>query len=324
MPSFALLRNAAVALALMLLSGSVRAADYPDQPIHVILTYTPGGVSDGLMRLLEPKMEQVLGQKLIIEAKPGAAGNLGTMDVAKSPPDGYTLVVTATNNFVINQFTMDLDFDPLKALTPVAKLADVPLVLFSNPEMPAKNFAEFMAYAKDHPGKLNFGSPAPGTVNQLLLERIKQDRGLDMQHVPFRGSPEGVLALLQNNIQLFTVGLAAGVGQLKQGKLTALAVASKQRLPDLPDVPTLSESGLPGLTASNWWGMAAPAGTSKEVIDKLRKAVETALREPQVIERYRQIGLMIPTESPEEFAAGLPGEAAFWSETVKRGHIKIQ
>jgi len=324
MLSFASLRNAAIALALIPALGPAHAADYPDQPIHVILTYTPGGVSDEVMRLLAPKMQEVLGQRLIIEAKPGAAGNLGTMDVAKSAPDGYTLVVTATNNFVINQYTMKLPFDPLTALAPVAKLADVPLVLFSNPQVPAKNFAEFMSYVKANPGKVNFGSPAPGTVNHLLLERIKQDRGLDMQHVPFRGSPEGVLALMRNDIQLFTVGLAAGAGQLKQGKLTALAVATKQRLPDLPNVPTLSESGLPGLTAANWWGMAAPAGTPKEIIAKLRKAVEAALQEPQVIERYRQIGLLVPTETPEQFADSLPGQAAFWSETVKRGHISIQ
>ena len=187
-----------------------QAQDYPNKPIRVVLTYTAGGVSDGIMRLLAPKMEEMLGQKLIIEAKPGAAGNIGVIEVAKSPPDGYTLVVTAANNFVINQFTMKMPIDPLTALAPVAKLADVPLVLFSNPTIPAKNFAEFMAYVKANPGKVNFGSPAPGTVNQLLLERVKQMRGLDMQHIPYRGSPQGVMALLQNDIQLFTVGLCRG------------------------------------------------------------------------------------------------------------------
>jgi tripartite-type tricarboxylate transporter receptor subunit TctC len=313
-----------LALALLLLAGPAAAQDYPTKPIRVVLTYTAGGVSEGIVRLLAPKMEELLGQKLIVEAKPGAAGNIGVIEVAKSPPDGYTLVVTAANNFVINQFTMKMPIDPLTALAPVAKLADVPLVLFSNPAIPAKNFAEFMAYVKANPGKVNFGSPAPGTVNHLLLERVKQLRGLDMQHVPYRGSPQGVMALLQNDIQLFTVGYAAGVGHLKDGKLLALAVATEERLPELPDVPTLSESGLPGFTGANWWGMAVPAGAPDAVIRKIREAVLAALREPNVIERYKALGLVIPKESPGQFAASLKAEAAQWSDTVKKGNIAVE
>lgn len=314
-------------VACMLLSIGVlsaQAQDYPDRPIRVVLTYTAGGVSEGIVRLLAPKMEELLGQKLIVEAKPGAAGNIGVVEVAKSAPDGYTLVVTATNNFVINQFTMKMPIDPLTALVPVAKLADVPLVLFSTPAVPAKSFAEFMAYVKANPGKVNFGSPAPGTVNQLLLERIKQVRGLDMQHIPYRGSPQAAMALLQNDIQLFTVGYAAGIGHLKEGKFTALAVATEQRMPELPEVPTLGESGLPGFTAANWWGMAAPAGTPEPILRKLREAVLAALREPNVIERYKTLGLVIPKESPEQFAASLKAEAALWSDTVKKGNITVE
>jgi tripartite-type tricarboxylate transporter receptor subunit TctC len=303
---------------------SCAAQDFPNKPIRVVLTYTAGGVSEGIVRLLAPKMEEKFGQKLIVEAKPGAAGNIGVVEVAKSPPDGYTLVVTATNNFVINQFTMKMPVDPLTALVPVAKLADVPLVLFSTPAVPAKNFAEFMAYVKANPGKVNFGSPAPGTVNHLLLERVKQVRGLDMQHIPYRGSPQAAMALLQNDIQLFTVGLAAGIGHLKEGKFTALAVATDQRLSELPDVPTLIESGLPGFTGANWWGLAAPAGTPDEVIKKIREAVQLALREPNVVERFKALGLVIPKESPEQFAASLQGEAATWSDTVKKGNITVE
>lgn len=319
-----LARLVAVALSIPFLLQPAAAQDFPTKPIRVVLTYTAGGVSDAVMRLLAPKMEEVLGQKLVIEAKPGAAGNIGTIEVAKSPPDGYTLVVTATNNFVINQYTMNIGIDPLAALAPVAKLADVPLVLFSNPNIPAKTFVEFIDYVKANPGKVNFGSPAAGTVNHMLLERVKQTKGLDMQHIPFRGSPQGVMALLQNEIQLFTVGYAAGVGHLKDGKFTALAVASDARLPELPDVPTLAESGLPGFTGANWWGMAAPAGTPEPVIRKLREAVQAALREPNVIARFKAVGLGIPKQTPEQWAAGLKAEAALWSETVKKGGIKVE
>ncbi len=317
--------RAAIAGGLLFLSAApVMAQAYPDRPIRVVMTYTAGGVSEAIIRLLAPKMEDKLGQKLIIEAKPGAAGNIGVIEVAKSPPDGYTLVITATNNFVINQFTMKMPIDPLTALAPVAKLADVPLVLFSNTTIPVKNFSAFMDYVKANPGKVNFGSPAPGTVNHLLLERIKQARGLDMQHIPYRGSPQGVMALLQNDIQLFTVGLAAGIGHMKEGKFNALAVATDQRLPEIPDVPTLIESGLPGFTGANWWGLAAPAGTPDAIIQKIRDAVQEALREQNVIERYKTLGLAIPKETPEQFAAGLKAEAALWSDTVKRGGITVE
>jgi len=319
-----LVRLFTAGMSLLLFAHLAAAQDYPNRPIRVVMTYTAGGVSEGIIRLLAPKMEEKLGQKLIIEAKPGAAGNIGVIEVAKSTPDGYTLVITATNNFVINQFTMKMPIDPLTALKPVAKLADVPLVLFSNPTIPVKNFSAFMAYVKANPGKVNFGSPAPGTVNHLLVERVKQERGLDMQHIPYRGSPQGVMALLQNDIQLFTVGLAAGIGHMKDGKFNALAVATDQRLAEIPDVPTLIESGLPGFTGANWWGLAAPAGTPDAIIRKIRDAVQDALREPNVIERYKTLGLAIPKETPEQFAAGLKAEAALWSDTVKKGNITVE
>lgn len=307
----------------LLMSIPAMAQDYPTRPIRVILPYTAGGVSETIMRLLAPKMEEKLGQKLIIESKPGAAGSIGTREVATAAPDGYTLLVAATNNFVINQFTMKASLDPLTALTPIAKVADVPLVLFSNPSVPARNFAEFIAYAKERPGKLNFGSPAPGTVNHLLLERVKQTTGVDMVHIPFRGTPQGIIALLRNEIQLFTVGLMGGLGHLKEGKLTALAVATEQRIPILPDVPTMIESGLPGFKGANWWGMAVPAGTPQPIIRKITDALISALQDPAVVERYASLGLLIPKETPSEFAAALKSEAALWSETVHRGNITI-
>ena len=317
-------RRIAMAAFVLLAVAPTQAQAYPDRPIRVVLPYTAGGVSDAIMRLLAPRMEEKLGQKLVIEAKPGAAGNIGTLEVAKAEPDGYTVLVAATNNFVINQFTMKMPIDPLAALTPVAKLADVPLVLFSNPTVPARNFSEFLAYARSNPGKLNFGSPAPGTVNHLLLERVKQATGIDMVHVPFRGSPQGVMAVLANDIQLFTVGLTAGAGHLKEGKLTALAVATEQRLPNLPDVPTMIESGLPGFTGANWWGMAVPKGTPEPVVRKLADAVTDAQRDPAVVSRFAAMGLLMPKETPAQFAVGLKAEAELWAETVRRGKITIE
>ena len=173
------------------------------------------------------------------ESKPGAAGNIGTLEVARAAPDGYTLLVAAANNFVINQFLMKMPVDPLSALTPIGEVAEVPLVLFSNPSVPARNLAEFIGHVRANPGKVSYGSPSNGTVNHLFIERLKQATGIDLTHVPYRGSPPAVLALLANEIQLFPVGLAAGGGHLQGGKLTALAVATEKRLPILPAVPTL-------------------------------------------------------------------------------------
>jgi tripartite-type tricarboxylate transporter receptor subunit TctC len=303
---------------------SASAASYPDRPIRIIIPYSAGGVGDAIMRLLSPQMENSLGQKLVIESKPGAAGNIGTLEVLRAAPDGYTLLVAAANNFVINQFLMKMPADPLIALAPIAKVADVPLVLFSNPSVPARNLSEFIAYVRANPGKVSYGSPSNGTVNHLFIERLKQATGMDLTHVPYRGSPAAVLALLANEIQLFPVGLAAAAGHIQDGKLTALAAATEKRLPMLPQVPTVIESGFAGFTAANWWGMAAPKDTPVEIIDTLRQALHAALGSPAVVDRFRAMGLIAPLETREEFVASLHAQAALWSEVIQRGKIAIE
>jgi tripartite-type tricarboxylate transporter receptor subunit TctC len=299
-------------------------AAYPERPIRVVSPYAAGGVGEAIMHLFEITMEPRLGQKLILEAKPGAAGNVGTEEVARAAPDGATILIAATNNFVINQFVMTMTFDPLTALAPIAKAAEVPLVLFSNPAVPARTLGEFVAYAKANPGAVNYGVPSLGTVNHLMMERLKQTTGTEMTCVPYRGSPPAVLALLKNEIQIFPIGLAAVGTNLSDGKLTALAVATEQRVPLLPDVPTIAESGFPGLVASNWFGMAAPAGTPDAILDTLAQAVFEAQSTVMVKERFATLGLQVPKLSRQQFAAGLEAEADFWHETVKRGKIAIE
>jgi len=301
-----------------------RAAGYPDRPIRVISPYAAGGVSENIMHLLGVSMEPRLGQKLVFEAKPGAAGNVGTEQVARATPDGETILIAATNNFVINQFVMTMTFDPLKSLAPIAKAAEVPLVLFSNLEVPARTLQEFVAYAKANRGKLNYGVPSLGTVNHLLMERLKQTTGAEITAIPYRGSPPAVLALLKNDIQIFPIGLAAVGTSLADGKLTALAVATKERLPMLPDVPTITESGFPGFVASNWFGMAAPAGTPDGILDTLAKSIFEAQSTDLVKERFTTLGMLMPMLSRQEFATSLKPEADFWRETAQRGHISIE
>jgi tripartite-type tricarboxylate transporter receptor subunit TctC len=301
---------------------TVRAqARYPDRSIRVIVPFAPGGVGDSVMRVLAPRMEQQLGQKLVIESKPGGAGNLGAREVARAEPDGYTILVAACGNFVINQFLTRLPFDPLVALTPVAKVAEIPIVFFARPALPVRNLDEFITHARANPGKLNYGSPGIGSVNHLLVERLKQVADIDIIHVPFRGSPPAMLALLADQIQLFPVGLLIGATHLADGKLTALAVSTEKRIPALPDVPTAIEAGWSDLTISNWWGMAAPKGTPEAIIRLLDQAVVVALRDPNVVERFAALGLLVPTQTREQFTASLKHEAVLWSEIVQRGKI---
>lgn len=298
------------------------AANYPDKPIKVIIPYTAGGVPESITRLLAVSMEQRLGQKLVIEAKPGAGGNIGTQEVARAAPDGYTLLVAATNNFVINQYVMRMSIDPLTALAPIAKLADIPLVLFSNPEVPAHTLSEFMAYAKTN--KTNYGVPGLGTVNHLLMERLKQATHTDITLVPYRGSASATLALLKNDIQIFPIGLAAVGSNLGDGKVTALAVATEKRIPMLPGVQTIAEAGFAGFVASNWFGMAAPAGTPDDILDTLTAAVAEAQNTALVKQRFTTLGMLTPELPRPRFAASLKTEAGQWRETVQRGHITLE
>jgi tripartite-type tricarboxylate transporter receptor subunit TctC len=314
----------ASAAAAPFIATRARAAAYPDHPIRVIIPYTAGGVAETLMRLLAVSMEQRLGQKLIFEAKPGAAGNIGTQEVARAAPDGYTLLVAATNNFVINQFVIKMSFDPMATLVPIAKVSEVPLVLFSNPEVPARTLREFIDYARANPGKANYGIPSLGTVNHLMMERLKLTTGVEITRVPYRGSPEATLALLKNDIQLFPIGLAAVGSHFKEGRITALAVATEQRVPMLPDVPTMAEAGFPGFVASNWWGMAAPAGTPDDVLDTLARAVAEAQKTAVVNERFNTMGMLTPEQSRAQFAASIKAEAELWRETVQRGKITLE
>jgi tripartite-type tricarboxylate transporter receptor subunit TctC len=300
------------------------AATYPDRPIRVIIPYSPGGVGDAIMRLLSPRIENTLGQRLVIESKPGAAGNIGTLEVARATPDGYTLLVAAANNFVINQSLMKMPVDPLSALTPIGEVAEVPLVLFSNPSVPVSNLAEFIGYVRANPGKVSYGSPSNGTVNHLFIERLKQATGIDLTHVPYRGSPPAVLALLANEIQLFPVGLAAGAGHLQDRKLTALAVATEKRLPMLPAVPTVIESGFPGFTAANWWGMAAPKDTPVDIVERVRQPLQEALISPAVVDWFTSMGLLLPQGTRQEFVASLHAQAVLWSQVIQRGKIAIE
>jgi len=297
---------------------------YPTRPIRVIVPFAPGGVGDTVIRVLAPTIEKKLGQKLVIESKPGASGNIGAQEVARAAPDGYTLLVATANNFVINQFLMKMPFDPLSALPPIAKVADIPLIFCSNPSVPVRNLSEFVQYARARPGELNYGSPGNGSNNHLLVEKLKQLTGIELTHVPYRGAPQGAMAALSNEVQLYPMGFAVVGGHLQAGKLTALAVTTSERLSMLPEAPTVVETGFPSLVSSNWWAIAAPMGTPEPILKLLNEAIIDAVGSPAVAAQYAALGVHVPTQTRQQFLASLRPEAEEWAEVIRLGKITLE
>jgi tripartite-type tricarboxylate transporter receptor subunit TctC len=312
------------ALASILLAfslGTASAQDYPSRPIHVIIPFGSGSLADAVPRLIQPALEASLGQRLVIENRPGAGGNVGAQAVASATPDGYTVMMAATNNLVINQYMFrDMKFDPLTDLVPVSLVVDVPLILQVNPAVPAHTLGEFIAYAKANPGKLNFASPSPGTLPHLAMEIFARSAGLDLVHVPFKGGGPAMNALISNEVQAMLIGYATTAGQVKAGKVRPLAIASAKRLAALPQVPTFAEAGFPDLQAAvpgNWWGMVAPKGTPAPIVHRLAAEIAKALADPATRKKYEDLGLTPVGSTPEEFAAGLPDQARKWRAVLQ-------
>jgi tripartite-type tricarboxylate transporter receptor subunit TctC len=318
------LRAVAAALALGA-AFAASAQEWPARPIRVVYPYAAGGIGDTSFRALAVAIEPRLGQRFVIEAKPGAAGNIGTAEVARSAPDGYTLLIAATASYSVNQFLFpDLGFDPLAAFEPITLYADAPLVVLMNAAVPARTLAEFVAHARANPGKLNFGSPGTGSPSHLTGELLSQITGGALVYVPYTGTPPMVQAILANDIQLVIATLGGNLPHLKSGRLRALAVTAKERMGEIPEVPTTAEAGYPELLASNWWALAAPRGTDRRIIERLAAEVRGALADPATRKRIADMGMIPVGSTPAEFARHMRAEAERWKAVIERGGIKVQ
>lgn len=317
-------RAALFAAGLLTCLAAAARAGYPDRPIRIVLPYAPGAAGDVAIRQVQPLLEKRLGQPLIIDYRTGAGGNIGVQDVVRAKPDGYTLVLGATNNFVINQFLYrKLGFDPLQDLAMVGKLADVPAFIYISAAVPAEDYAGFARYAREHAGKLNYGSPGAGTTPHLSAYMLSEAMHANMTHIPYRGSSLGVQALLANEIQLYIGGYSIAAAYMPQGRVRALAVASSSRYPGLKEVPTAAEAGMPDVVLSNWWGLAAPKGTDPAILEALSQALNEVLATPQVREAFAQGGFVPGKGSPAGFAAELREEARRWREIVQKSGVML-
>jgi tripartite-type tricarboxylate transporter receptor subunit TctC len=317
-------RNAVFAT-LLLLGSSVEAQTYPTKPIRWVVPYTGGGITDVVTRIVTQKMSGPLGQPIVVDNKPGANSILGSDLAAKAPPDGYTMVtVIAGYAANVTLYSGKLPFDPLKDLVPVSLAAIAPLVMTVNEGLPAKDVKELIAYAKANPGKLNFGSSGIGAAAHLTCELFKQTVGIDMVHIPFKGTAPATQAVLANDIQILVDTPLSLMPQVRGGKLRALGMFSATRLPAYADVPTLAEAGGPALESSTWVLFMAPGGTPKEIVNRLAAETAKALRAPDIKERLSQSGIEPIGNTPEQAKQFLDAEIAKWAKVINTAGVKAE
>jgi tripartite-type tricarboxylate transporter receptor subunit TctC len=305
---------------------AARAADaYPSKPVHIIVPYPAGGVADALPRIVGEKLSQKWGQPVIIEYKAGASGNIGREEGARAEPDGYTLVLAAAGNMTVNPVLFkNLRFDTYKDLAPVTLLAASPNVLVVHPSVPAKNYKELVAYAKQNPGKLNFASPGEGSGAHLAGELFNLEAGIKTVHIPSKGMAPAVNDLLGGNVQMLFAGISTVLQHIKSGKLVAIAMAAPKRSPQLPDLPTVAEEGLPGFDVTSWYGIVVRAGTPPAVVQKVQRDIADALKAPDVQTKLAGYGLEPVGNTPEAFDAMIKSETRKWTDIVHKAGIKPQ
>jgi tripartite-type tricarboxylate transporter receptor subunit TctC len=311
-------------LALALPLGAAAQEGFPSKPVHIIVPYPAGGVADLLPRTVGQKLSEKWGQPVVIENKPGASGNIGMELGARSAPDGYTIVLAPTGNLTVNQFLFKLPFDVAKDFTPITVLATSPNVLVVHPSVPAKNFRELVAYAKANPGKLNFSSPGEGSGAHLAGELLNIEADIRTTHVPYKGMAPAVTDLLGGQVQMMFAGISTVLPHIKSGKLVPIAIATPHRSPQLPEVPAVAESGLPGFDVTSWYGLVVPAGTRPELVQKLYRDVAEALRSEDVRGKLAALGLDPVGNSPEAFERMIATESRKWSDIVRKANIKPQ
>jgi tripartite-type tricarboxylate transporter receptor subunit TctC len=315
----------ALALAALSFGAAAQAsADFPRQPIHVVVTFPPGGSADAIVRMLVPRLTARLGQPIVVDNRPGAGGNVGLAIVAKAPPDGYMLGVGAAGALSANVSLYDkMPFDPIKDFKPVGMLAAIPFVIVGNPSVPAKTLQEVIALARAQPGKLSIAHGGNGTAMHLSAALFEQIADARIVQVPYKGSGPAALDVLAGNVQLAVVDLPASLQQIRAGRLVAYAVTSPQRLAQLPDVPTVAEAGLSGYDSTGWFGVVAPAGTPDDIVKRLNTEIVAALNDEQIKASMRNLGVEPAPSTPAQFEDYIRSETQKWAKVIRQANIRL-
>jgi tripartite-type tricarboxylate transporter receptor subunit TctC len=300
-----------------------RAQDYPNRPITLVIPFAPGGSTSIVGRVIADKMSQLLGQGIVVDNRPGAGGTVGTKAVAKSEPDGYTILLGYTGTLAIGpSLYKDAGYDPRKSFAPIGLIGNAPSVLAVHPSFPANSVAELIAYARANPGKVNFGSAGVGSVNHITGEYFARSAGITLVHIPYKGTGPALTDLLGGHIPMALAPIPAVHANVTAGLLRALAVTGKTRSGLMPDVPTISEAGLTGFEASLYYGLVAPAGTPHAAIERLSKALQAALVSDEVKKQLALDGTEISFGTPEEYAAFIDRDEKKWAELVKASGVE--
>jgi tripartite-type tricarboxylate transporter receptor subunit TctC len=328
-PSLALRRTlpatlVALALALAALAPMpLYAQEYPARPVKVVVPFSPGGAVDGPMRLIAQELSKRFGQQVIVENKRGAGATIGGEQVARSAPDGYTLLLASQTNAISATLYPRLPFDAIEDFTPVSLLGREPGVLVVNPALPAKTFQEFVAYVKERPGQVDYASSGNGSGQHLFAALLASMTGMKMNHIPYKGSGQATTDLLGGQVMVSIPGTAGMVGHIKAGKLRALAVTGAKRSPQLPDVPTVIESGVPGYEAYVWMGLLAPKGTPAPIVDKLHRELLQVLATGEVKAYMATAGIEIVGSTPAEFGRFFRAEKELWAQVIRETGARI-
>jgi len=303
-------------------SPAFAQASFPSRVVKIVVAFAPGGGSDLIARLLASKLGEKLGQPVIVDNKPGAGGNLGADYVLKQPADGYTLLLAAAS-YTVNPSVYKQPFDAIKDMTPVAQLARGPFIVAVNPSVPAKSVQELVALAKKQPGVLSYASAGSGSIVHMVTEYFLDTAGIDIQHIPYKGTSPALTDTVSGQTQLIFGTVGSTLPFVKAGKLRAIAVTTPNRLPALPDVPTVAEAGFPSYQVTNWHGIIGPKGLPRDIQLKLNKAIQDAMLDPKMEETLAQDGLVAAKGTPEEFGALMSSEVARWGAVAKKRNIKV-
>jgi len=304
-------------------TGPVRADDFPSRPLRVIVPFSPGGAVDGPMRLIAQHLSQRLGQPVVVENKPGAGATIGTDVVAKAAPDGYTLLLASQTNAISATLYSNLPFDPIEDFTPVALIGREPGVVVVNPAVPVTSLQQLIAYVKERPGQIDYASSGNGSGQHLFAALLASRTGMKMNHVPYRGSGQATTDLLGGVVAMSIPGTAGMVGHIKAGKLRALAVTGAARSPQLPDVPTVMEAGVPDYEAYVWMGLLAPKGTPPAIVERLNREVLAVLVLEDVKKYMATAGIEIVGSTPVQFGAFYRAEKALWAKVIRETGARI-